>query len=83
MAELTTLLRAIDEFLSRTDSLMLVGHNPGLDSLVEYLSDSRPDYRDDKLMTTATVAVFDYGADGITTNKHGARLELVIRPKDL
>jgi len=83
MATLTTLLEVINKYRSRAETLMLIGHNPGLDSLVEYLSDRRPDYRDGKLMTTATVAVFGFSATGITTNKQGARLEHLIRPKDL
>ena len=83
MASLTTLLGVINKYQSLAGSLMLVGHNPSLDSLVEYLSDCRPNYRDGKLMTTAAVAVFDFSATGITTKKQSGRLELLIRPKDL
>jgi phosphohistidine phosphatase len=83
MASLATLLSVINKYVGRTGALMLIGHNPGLDSLVKYLSDRRPDYHDGKLMTTAAVAVFDFGEGGITTNKQGARLERLVRPKDL
>jgi phosphohistidine phosphatase len=83
MAELDTLLEVINRHLPPADSLLLVGHNPGLDGLVEYLSDRRPEYRKGKLMTTAAIAVLDYGSAGRPTQPHGARLEQLIRPRDL
>ena len=42
------------------ECLLICGHNPGLDALVDHLSDGRAqDNEDAKLMTTAAVAVFD------------------------
>jgi len=61
-ALLQELLAVIDEALYLADSIMLVGHNPGLDSLLTYLSIGPLKLNaNGKLMTTAAVAVFDYG----------------------
>jgi len=83
LAALDTLLAEISKYASRAGCLMLVGHNPGMDSLVDYLSDRPPGYRDGKLMTTAAVAVLDYSLTGKAAQEHGARLEQLVRPKDL
>ena len=82
-ASLDQLLEVLDRYACAADRVLLVGHNPGLDSLVEYLADKRPEYRNDKLMTTAAVAVLDFGDAGISTRAHSARLETLVRPKDL
>jgi len=82
-ASLDQLLEVLDKYSAAADSLLLVGHNPGLDSLVEYLSDRQPEYRRGKLMTTAAVAVLDYGNKEISTREHSARLQMLMRPKDL
>ena len=82
-ASLDQLLEVLDRYAAAADSVLLVGHNPGLDSLVEYLSDRQPEYRRGKLMTTAAVAVLDYGDKEISTREHSARLQILMRPKDL
>jgi len=41
------------------ERLLVVGHNPGLDDLVERLAPQAPLTADGKLMTTAAIAVFD------------------------
>ena len=82
-ASLDQLLQVLDKYSTAADSLLLVGHNPGLDYLVEYLSDRQPEYRRGKLMTTAAVAVLDYGDNGISTREHSARLAMLVRPKDI
>ena len=82
-ASLDGLLEVLDRYAAAADSILLVGHNPGLDSLVEYLSDKQPQYRGGKLMTTAAVAVLDFGEGGMSTRAHSARLEQLVRPKDL
>lgn len=82
-ASLDQLLEVLTRYVSAADSVLLVGHNPGLDNLVEYLSAKQPAYRNGKLMTTAAVAVLDFGDDEISTRGHSARLELLVRPKDL
>ena len=52
--------RVINEYLSYADSLMIVGHNPGLEmTLLDYCPDV-PIPSDQKLMTTACVAVMDF-----------------------
>lgn len=82
-APLDRLLDVLDKYASAADSVLLVGHNPGLDSLVEYLSSTPPLYRRGKLMTTAAVAILDFGDRAISTREHSAHLECLVRPKDL
>ena len=82
-ASLSQLLDVLDRYSAAANSVLLVGHNPGLDSLLEYLSDTPPVYRRGKLMTTAAIAVLGFGDQGISTREHSARLEMLVRPKDL
>ena len=83
-ATLHDLLAVLDDYAVQSDSILLVGHNPGLDSLVEYLSRERPVYSSSgKLMTTAAIAVLDFGDQGISTREHSAQLEMLVRPKEL
>jgi len=78
------LLDVINTHSIDTNVLLLVAHNPGLDSLLEYLSGDEPVFNDTgKLMTTAAVAVLDYGKQPINTKASGAKLEVLIRPRDL
>lgn len=83
-ASLDDLLSVLDEYSYQANTLLLVGHNPGLDYLLEYLSKTQPDYNQSgKLMTTAAVAVLDFGDNKISTRINSAKLELLIRPKEL
>lgn len=82
-ASLDQLLDVLDRYASAAGNVLLVGHNPGLDYLVEYLSNTPPLYRRGKLMTTAAVAILDFGDQGISTREHSAMLEMLVRPKDL
>ncbi len=63
------------------DRVMLVGHNPGLEELVEYLSG---EYH---RMPTAAIAVFEFDlhewATFDPTTNQPVRLRCVIRPKEL
>lgn len=67
------LREVISDYSTRADSIMLVGHNPGFDYLLESLVEGELPYtRQGKLMTTATLAVVD-----------GSRLESLVRPSSL
>lgn len=78
------LLDVIDAHAADANILLLVAHNPGLDSLLEYLTQDRPELsKTGKLMATAAVAVLDFGVDPISTEQSRARLESLIRPKEL
>lgn len=83
-ASLHDLLGVINQYCVDTGTLLLVAHNPGLDSLLEYLSRDKPAVTvTGKLMSTAAVAVLDYGSEPINTKKSGAQLEALVRPKEL
>ena len=83
-ASVDGLLDVINDYTHETGTLLLVGHNPGLDSLLEYLAAENPEYsHSGKLMTTAALAVLDFADNGISDGAHQARLEALIRPKEL
>lgn len=77
------LLDVLGRHTEEVQVLMLVGHNPGLDELVEYLAaDEVPHTADGKLMTTAAVAILDF--DNEWNLKAGSgRLRQIMRPKAL
>lgn len=71
------LLQVISESGAETESLMLVGHNPGLEGLVKLLTGEV------KAMPTAALAVIDL--DTKNWNEIAAecgKLRTIIRPKD-
>ncbi len=72
------LLEVISEQNEQTDSLMLVGHNPGLEGLVRFLTgESEP-------MPTAALAVIDLDADKWSQIKSlTGNLRTLIRPKEV
>lgn len=66
--------------------LLICGHNPGLDDLVEYLGGDSADADlftvDGKLMTTAAIAVFSVD-DWATIGSATSTLVELVRPKEL
>ena len=67
---------------SVADRVMLVGHNPGLEDLLFYLSDDPPDWPEDgKLMPTAALAWFTVRDDWNRLSQAGAKLNKIVRPK--
>jgi len=83
LASLATLL----EFLSEVDvscrSLMLVGHNPGLDYLVEHISNKQPPLTSSgKLMTTGCLVHFSCPEQWQTLKQTGELLSIT-RPADI
>jgi phosphohistidine phosphatase len=83
-AGLGDLLTVIDSYSDDVRRLLIVGHNPGLDSLVMYLARNDPEFTSSgKLMTTAAIAVMDYG-DGIISAEDGSAVLIdLMRPKDV
>ncbi|NNE38073.1 MAG: histidine phosphatase family protein [Gammaproteobacteria bacterium] len=83
-AGLGDLLKVIEDHCEGVQRLLLVGHNPGLDSLVQYLAMQQPQTTlTGKLMTTAAIAVLDYGEGNISTDDGSAALVELMRPKEL
>lgn len=65
------------------DDLLICGHNPGLDDLVEHLAGRVPiRTADGKLMTTAAVALFAVD-DWSALTPETVEFEEIIRPRDL
>ena len=83
-ASLNDLIALIDQYGAGAHTLLIVGHNPGLDQLLCHLSHDRPLANESgKLLTTAATAVLDYGTAPISAKAHQARLQYLIRPKEV
>ena len=84
LADLSRLLAAITSLPREVNSALLVGHNPGLDQLVDYLSaDPIPISADGKVMATATLAQFEISGDWQDVSEASATLISLTRPKEL
>lgn len=83
-ASLQTLLRVIASHAANSRCLLLIGHNPGLDTLVRYLADTEPERTaSGKLMTTSALAIFECGDGAFSPLQHSLHLQHLIRPRDL
>lgn len=83
-ASLSDLISVTKKYSEDIRTLLLVGHNPGLDQLLCYLSrDPPPVNSTGKLLTTAAIAVLDYGDTAITAQPNDAHLQYLVRPKEL
>ncbi len=83
-AEVMDLLQVISEIESAHSCILLVGHNPGLDELLEFFV---PDIKipdDGKLLPTATMACIQLGQSWQTLkHDHKVLNYFIQRPKDL
>jgi phosphohistidine phosphatase len=71
------LLQVINELDEAAESLMLVGHNPGLEGLIKILTGET------HAMPTAALAVIDLNAENWNeVAAESGKLRMVIRPKD-
>ena len=83
-ASLHDLLAIIVNRAPAAGRLLLIAHNPGLDTLLEYLARDAPGRTESgKLMTTAAVAVLDFGSAAICAEPASARLQCLVRPREL
>lgn len=83
-ASCNDLIALIEQYSKGVHSLLIIGHNPGLDQLLCHLSQNPPPVNDcAKLLTTAAVAILDYGSSVISANAHEAQLRHLIRPREL
>lgn len=84
LASRKTLLVRIRELPSETDSVLLVGHNPGLEELLEYASRTPvPTTDSGKLFTTANLALLQLDGDWKDAGRGAADLVELVRPRDL
>jgi len=82
-ADVDELLAVISDHVGE-ESVLLVGHNPGMDELLDYLSSEMPERnKKGKLMTTAAVAILVFNDPEKVTGKASAKLEKLVRPKNL
>jgi phosphohistidine phosphatase len=86
-ASAETLLAVIRETEASVRSLMIIGHNPGLEDLARRLMASREGEHAERLLEkypTAGLAVFDFdGADWSAIQPGKGRLKAFVTPKSL
>lgn len=83
LASLTSLQVFLANIPQEQNSVMLIGHNPGLDDLVNYLSSTAIPLTDSgKLMTTACLVRFKLPDDWSALQDQGELIQ-VVRPADL
>ncbi len=83
-AGLDTLLNVIESHAKRARIVLLIGHNPGLDMLLDYLSSEEPKRNPKgKLLTTAAIAILRFRQSLINSKSQSAQLIKLVRPKDL
>lgn len=81
LASLNTLLENINVYKDDVSSLMIVAHNPGLEDLVHYLSNTaESDY---KSMTTANLVIYEYSNNQFDAELDKGQLIHFIKPKEL
>lgn len=84
LADVTTMLSVIAAHAGDADPLMLVGHNPGLEDLLLYLSDhDRIPHERARLMPTATLAWLASCDECLPPPGGCATLRQLLRPRDL
>ncbi len=83
-AGVSDLLAVLQECPDDASRVMLVGHNPGLEDMVQYLSDEKIQIpADGKLMPTATLAWFVLSCGWREVRDGGASLKSITRPSDM
>lgn len=84
LASLDTLLKVISECPKNKTKLMIVGHNPGLEELLEYLAQGDLPYtQSGKLLTTANLACIELPDDWQQLEPHCSKLITLTRPKEI
>lgn len=82
-AGLDDLVNVVTEHGKKAKHMLLAGHNPGLDHLVNHFSQDRlPRTAAGKLMTTAAIAVMEF-QNGITDKQGTGKVVKLARPKEL
>jgi len=83
-ADVKTLLEVIARLCRAGGTTLLVGHNPGLDSLLCHLSSRPPPLSDKgKLLTAGAVASLAWPSGAPVTGSGTAELEFLLRPREL
>jgi len=83
-ASVDDLLQVVQNYADDRNCILMIGHNPGVDNLLCYLSKIDPERTiSGKLMTTSALAILDFNDSPINSNKNSAMLDILLRPKDL
>ena len=81
LAGFTQLIEFINTYKDKVKSLMLVGHNPGIENLVNYLCDKSGDK--EIIVTTANLFIFKFSSDSFNTAVDTIELVEAIKPREL
>ena len=81
LAGFTQLIEFINTYKDKAQSLMLVGHNPGIENLVNYLCDRSGDK--ETIVTTANLFIFKFSSDSFNTAVDTIKLVEAIKPREL
>ncbi len=83
-ADLSDLMAGLRDHSDSMKRILLVGHNPGLEELVEYMADERVEIPvDGKLMPTATLARLVLPGDWSGLSAGCAQLKSITRPSNM
>ena len=82
-ASVSNILEIIRQFPETAKSILLIGHNPGFDSLLQTLCTMAESRADGKLMTTAAVARVSVAGTWQRISSNSCELSLFSRPKEL
>jgi phosphohistidine phosphatase len=83
-ASLDDLIKVIKTCPDKAKTVMIVGHNPGLEYLLEYLCrDPPPVGKDGKLLTTGCIANLELPTKWSAAGQSVARLVSITRPADM
>ena len=84
LAACATLLQLVQECPENVVTVLLVGHNPGLEELLESLASTRPPRnKKGKLLTTAALAVMETDLSWQALQNGQVSLKRVVYPRDL
>jgi phosphohistidine phosphatase len=84
MADLQALLEVLHESPDQARSILLVGHNPGLEDLLLHLAGNLvPEPADGKTLPTATLAEIEFDCHWHELQADSARLVKITRPRNL
>ncbi len=83
-ADLETLLYVLADYADEPQSIMLVGHNPGFETLVRYLAGSSIEKHERlKLMPTAALAKLNMPLQWGELDQGSGKLISITRPKEI
>ncbi len=81
LAQFTQLIEIINTYQNDAQSLMLIGHNPGIENLVNYLC-SQSD-NPETAVTTANLFIFEYAENHFNPATDSCKLIEAIKPREL